>query len=142
MVDVIAVGTLLARALPYLATSADRAASHAADAVGDAAWGFAQRIWSKVGARLEARPAAQEAVADVAAAPEDEGARFVLERQLAKLFEGDPHLAAEVAAIVAEAAAAGAVNVDVRGDRNITMAGSQIANSSIVSGDANTVNPS
>jgi hypothetical protein len=142
MVDVIAVGTLLARALPYLVKSADRAATHAADAAGDAAWGFAQRIWSKVGARLESRPAAREAVADVAAAPEDEGARFVLERQLAKLFEADPQLAGEVEAIVAEAAAAGAVQVDVHGDRNITIAGSQVTNSFIVSGDANTVNPS
>lgn len=139
MVDVIAVGALLAKALPYLAKPAEHLATRAADAIGQASWGFAQRIWAKVGGRLSERPAAQEAVEEVAAAPDDEGARFVLERQLAKLFEADPDLAAEVEGIIAEAAAAGVVRVDVQGDRNVTLASSPVTNSSIISGDGNTI---
>lgn len=139
MVDVIAVGALLARALPYLAKPAERLATRAGEALGDASWEFAQRIWAKVGGRLSERPAAQEAVEEVAAAPEDEGARFVLERQLGKLFDADPGLAAEVQEIMEEAVAAGAVGVSVQGDRNVTMTSSPVTNSSIISGDGNTV---
>ena len=139
MVDVIAVGALLARALPYLAKPAERLAAQAGDAIGDASWEFAQRVWSKVGGRLRERPAAQEAVEEVAAAPQDEGARFVLQRQLGRLFEADPALAAEVEEIMAQAVAAGAVKVNVEGDRNVTLANSPVTNSSIISGDGNTV---
>ena len=112
MVDVIAVGALLARALPYLSHAADHVAKKAGEAIGDTAWEFAQRVWTKVGARLRERPAAQEALDEVAASPQDEGARFVLERQLAKVFEADPALADEVEAIMLEAAAAGVVQGD------------------------------
>ena len=139
MLDVIAVGTLLAKALPYLAKPAERLATKAGDAIGDASMEFAQRIWAKVGGRLSERPAAQEAVEEVAAAPDDEGARFVFERQLGKLFEADPELAAEVEEIMAEAVEAGAVRVNVEGERNVTITNSPVTNSSIISGDGNTV---
>ena len=134
MLDVIAVGTLLAKALPYLAKPAERLATKAGDAIADASMEFAQRIW-----RLSERPAAQEAVEEVAAAPDDEGARFVFERQLGKLFEADPELAAEVEEIMAQAVAAGAVRVNVEGERNVTITNSPVTNSSIISGDSNTV---
>lgn len=139
MVDVVAVGALLAPALPYLSRSADRLAAKAGDAIGDASWEFAQRLWAKLGARLRERPAAEEAVAEVAAAPDDAGARFVLERQLGKLLEADPELAAEVGAIMAEATAAGVVQVSVTGDRTITLANSPTTHSTIISGDGNRV---
>jgi hypothetical protein len=139
MIDVIAVGTLLARALPYISKSAERIATKAGDAIGDASLEFAQRIWDKVGGRLKERPAAQEAVEEVAAAPDDEGARFVFERQLGKLFAADPELAAEVEEIMAQAVAAGAVRVNVEGERNVTITNSPVTNSSIISGDGNTV---
>jgi len=139
MLDVIAVGALLSRALPYLAKPAERLATRAADALGEASWDFAQRVWGKVGGRLSERPAAQEAVEEVAAAPDDEGARFVLERQLDKLFAADPELAAEVEEIMAQAVAAGAVRVNVEGERNVTITNSPVTNSSIISGDSNTV---
>ena len=139
MIDVIAVGTLLARALPFISKSAERIATKAGDAIGDASLEFAQRIWDKIGGRLSERPAAQEAVEEVAAAPDDEGARFVFERQLGKLFEADPQLAAEIEEIMAEAVAAGAVRVDVEGERNVTITNSPVTNSSIISGDGNTI---
>ncbi|MDQ3678161.1 MAG: hypothetical protein M3401_15425 [Actinomycetota bacterium] len=139
MVDVVAVAALLARALPYLSKSADRVATQAGDAIGDAAWRFAQRIWAKVGGRLSERPAAQEAIDEVAATPDDEGARFVLERQLGKLFEAEPELAAEVEGVMSEAVAAGVVQVSVQGDRNVTITDSPITNSAIISADGNTV---
>jgi hypothetical protein len=142
MVDVVAVGALLAKALPYLAAPAAQLASRAGEAIGDASWDYAQRVWAKVGRRLSERPAAQEAVEEVAAAPDDDGAQFVLQRQLGKLFEADPQLAAEVEEIMAQAVAAGAVRVNVEGDRNVTLTNSPVTNSSIISGDGNTTGSS
>lgn len=134
MVDVVAVGALL---VPYLARSAERVATQASEAVGDAAWGFARRIWSKLGDRLAERPAAREAIDDVAAAPDDKGARAALERQLSKVLDADPQLAAEIEDVIREAAAAGVI--EVRGARNVVLKDAGVTNSAIVSGDGNTI---
>lgn len=137
MVDVVAVGALL---VPYLSKSAERVATRASDAIGDAAWAFARRIWSKLGDRLAERPAAQEAIDDVVAAPDDKGARFALERQLGKVLAADPQLAAEIEGVMEEAAAAGVVQV--RGERNVVVKDASVTNSPIVSGDGNTIGTS
>jgi len=134
MVDVVAVGALLA---PYLSKTVERVATRASEAVGDAAWGFAHRIWSKLGDRLAERPAAQEAVDDVAAAPDDEGARVALERQLGKVLDADPELAAEIEAVLKEAVRAGVV---VQGNRNIVIKDADLTSSAVIGGDGNTVN--
>lgn len=134
MVDVVAVGALL---VPYLSRSAERVATQASDAIGDAAWGFARRIWSKLGDRLAERPAAKEAIDDVAAAPDDKGARSALERQLSKVLGADPELAAEIEAVLKEATAAGVV--EVQGDRNVVLKDASVTNSPIVAGDGNTI---
>jgi len=137
MVDVAAVGALLAPALPYLVRSADRAANQAADALSGAAGDFAQRVWAKLGGRMSERPAAREAIADVVAAPDDEDARFVLVRQLGKLLDADPDLAAEIEGLMDEATRAG-VEIHVVGDRNVMITDATLTNSSIISGDAST----
>jgi hypothetical protein len=134
MIDVAAVGALLAPALPYLLKSADHVAAQAADAIGAATWEYAQRLWERLSARLGDRPAAQEAVADVAAAPGDEDARYVLEYQLRKLLERDAGLAAEIEELMAEAVRH--VDIRVTGDRNVTVA-APVTGSTIITGDAN-----
>ena len=136
MIDVAAVGSLLAPALPYLLQSAGRVASQASDAIGDKTWEYAQRMWEKIGARLSERPAAQEAAEDVAAAPDDEDARQVLVYQLRKLLERDAGLAAEVEQLMAEAAQH--VEIAVVGDRNVTIA-APVHRSTIIGGDDNVV---
>lgn len=137
MVDVVAMGALLARALPYLLQSADHVASRASAALGGATWEFAQRIWARLGERINERPAALEAVEDVAAAPDDAGARLALERQLSKVLAADAELAGEVDRLMGEAARAGVVRV--AGDRNVTIGGAPITNAAIITGDGNTI---
>jgi hypothetical protein len=104
MIDVVAAGALLTPALPYLLRPAEHVAPQAAQAIGDTSWEYAQRLWQKVGVRVGARPAAQAAAEDVAAAPDDEDAQAVLAYQLRKLLERDAGLAAEVEELMAEAA--------------------------------------
>lgn len=137
MIDVAAIGALLAPALPYLLKSADHAASQAASVIGDKTWEYAQRVWHKLSVRLGERPGAREAAQDVAADPADEEARQVLTYQLRKLLERDAALAAEVEEIMAEAARY--VEIRVAGDRNATMNETVVKDSTIVTGDGNTL---
>ncbi len=137
MIEVAAVGALLAPALPYLLRSAEHAASQAATAIGDKTWEYAQRVWDKLSGRLSERPGALEAAADVAADPADEEARDVLTYQLRKLLERDAELVAEIEALMAEAAQH--VEIAVAGDRNVTMNDAVVRDTTIVTGDGNTL---
>ena len=136
MIEVAAVGALLAPALPYLLKSADHVATQAADALGGTAWEFAQRVWAKVGGRLEERPAGRVAIEEVAASPADEGPRYLLDHELRKVLDADPGLAAELEEVMRAAQQAG-VEIRVAGDRNVTAVDTTITNSSIVAGDRN-----
>ena len=66
MIEVAAVGALLAPALPYLPKSADQVATQAAEALGGVTWDLAQRVWAKVGGRLRERPAGRVAINEIA----------------------------------------------------------------------------
>ncbi|MDX2647516.1 hypothetical protein PV341_28905 [Streptomyces sp. PA03-1a] len=93
------------------------------------------RIWNRLRGRVGERPAAQEAVADVAANPDDEVFRTVLFAQLRKLFTEDPAFAAEIGALFAEAQeSAGTTNVHVSGDRSIGIGGN-VTGGTISTGD-------
>ena len=140
MIDVAAIGALLAPALPYLLKSADHAASQAATAIGDKAWVYAQRVWDKLAARLGDRPGAPEAAAEVAADPADEDARMVLEYHVRKLLERDAGLAAEVEELMAEAARH--VQITVAGNRNVVVQDTDAKDVTIISGDGNTIGAS
>lgn len=137
MIDVAAIGALLAPALPYLLKSADHAASQAATAIGDKTWVYAQRVWDKLAARLGDRPGAPEAAAEVAADPADDDARAVLEYHVRKLLERDAGLAAELEELMAEAAQH--VEITIVGDRNVTLHNSTVTDTTIVAGDGNTI---
>lgn len=136
MIDVAAVGALLSPALPFLLRPAAHVASQASDAIGEKTWEYAQRLWKALEARVRERPAAQEAVEDVAADPADEEAQHVLVYQLRKLLERDAGLAAEVEELMVEAAQH--VELRVIGDRNVSVA-APVDRSTIISGDRNTV---
>ena len=137
MIEIAAVGALLAPALPYLLKSAEHAASQAASAIGEQTWKYAQRLWDKLAPRLGERPGAREAAEDVAADPADEDARQVLAYQLRKLLERDEALATEIETIMADAAQH--VEIRVAGDRNVTMNEAFVNDTTIVTGDDNTL---
>jgi hypothetical protein len=86
----------LAPFLPYLLKAGEKAAEEAGRKLGAAAWEQAQALWARLRPKVEARPALKEAVADVAANPQDEDALAALRLQLRKLLEEDPALQEEV----------------------------------------------
>jgi hypothetical protein len=131
-VDVAALTAFLAPFLPYLIRAGQRAAGDAADALGEAAWPHAQKLWARIRGKVEEKPAAQEAASDVAKAPQDERARGALELQLEKLLAEDPALAQDVGRLFGEAQAAGVVIAS--GERAIAIGGSA-TQSVFVTGD-------
>ncbi len=128
----------LAPFLPYLLKAGEKAAEEAGKKLGEAAWERARALWEKLRPKVEARPAAQEAVQDLAAAPDDPDAQATLRQQLKKLLAEDPALAEEIARLWGEAQAAG-VTVTAAGERSVAIGG-DVSGSVIITGDRNRVN--
>jgi len=101
MVDVIILTKFLSPFLPYLLKLGDKAAEEAAKKLGGDAWEKVKAIWAKLHPKVEAKPSAQEALIDVAAAPDDEDALAALRQQLKKLLKEDPALSSEIGRLLA-----------------------------------------
>jgi hypothetical protein len=101
--------SLLAPFLRELLEGPLRAAEDLAGKAGSAAWKHAESIWGKLWPKLKERPAAQEAVHDVAANPDDKDAQGALRLQLKKLLEQDSGLAGELNDLLKEAQRDGVV---------------------------------
>jgi hypothetical protein len=123
--------------LPYLARAGTEVAEAAGKAIGAAAWELSKAIWAKLKPRVDARPAAKEAVADIARDPSDSDTAAALRRQLKKIFEEDPNLLTEIAGLLDEARD-GDVIVTASGDGSVAIGGN-VNGSSIVTGNQNTV---
>ena len=112
----------LAPFLPHLLnlgkTATQKATESAAGKFGEAAWTQAQTLWSKLWPQLKTKPAAQEAVTDLAQDPGDRDLQTVLQVQLKKLFAQDHALAAEIAQIMAANPPSPAIVQTVTGDQN------------------------
>ena len=123
--------------LPYLLKAGESAADEAGKKLGELAggdaWDKAKALWCKLRLKIEARPPAQEALEDVAAAPKDEDARAVLRQQLKKLLAEDKELADGVAQIYGEVKMAG-VNIAAIGERSVAI-GRDAINTIINTGD-------
>lgn len=130
----------LAPFLPYLLKAGEKAAEEAGKKLGAAAWEKAKALWAQLRPKVEAKPAAREAVQDVAAYPKDEDARAALRLQLRKLLAEDPALAAEVARLWEGAQATGATvtTVTAAGDRSVAVGG-DVRDSTIITGNRNEV---
>lgn len=130
----------LAPFLPYLLKAGEKAAEEAGKKLGAAAWEKAKALWAQLRPKVEAKPAAREAVQDVAAYPKDEDARAALRLQLRKLLAEDPALAAEVARLWEGAQATGATvtTVTAAGDRSVAVGG-DVRGSTIITGNRNEV---
>ncbi|HEV7662866.1 MAG TPA: hypothetical protein VGQ62_04970 [Chloroflexota bacterium] len=121
--------------LPYLA----RAGEAVAPQVEAHGWEFAQQVWARLNPSVQGKPAAQEAVADLAAQPADEDAQAALRVQLKKLLAEDAELQHSLSTLLSEAHAAGTVNVDVSGNRSVGV-GRDVRGSTIITGDQNQLN--
>ncbi len=123
--------------LPYLLKAGEQAAEEAGKKPGEAAWEQTKAIWGKLRPEVEARPAMQEAVRDVAGAPDDPDAQVALRLQLKKLLTEDRALAAEITHLWEQAEAAG-LTVIASGERSVATGGS-MSRSVIITRDRNTV---
>lgn len=104
MVDVIILTKFLSPFLPYLLKIGDKATEAAAQKLGGDAWEKVKAIWVKLRPNVEAKPSAQEAIADVAETPDDEDALAALRQQLKKLLKEDPSLDSEIDRLLVSAA--------------------------------------
>lgn len=100
-----AITILLAPALPFLVSGGGKIVEEAGKALGENTPEILKSLWAKLRPKVEEKPAAAEAVEDVAKASEDADAQAALRIQLRKILESDPALAAEIAKLVEQAQA-------------------------------------
>jgi hypothetical protein len=125
--------------LPYLLKAGEKAAEEAGKKFGGDAWDRAKVLWAKLRPKVEAKPAAQEAVQDAAAAPNDDDIQAALRLQLRKLLTEDAGLAGEIERLWREAQHAG-VTVIAFGERSVAI-GRDVTGSTIMTGDQNVMKP-
>jgi hypothetical protein len=123
--------------LPDLVKMGGIAAGEASKKLSADAFESAKALWGKLRPKVEAKPAAQEAVNDVVAAPKDEDAQAALRVQIKKILAEDENLADEVSRIW-EKAKVSNVKVIASGDRSVAIGGN-VDSSVIVTGDNNQV---
>ncbi len=95
--DIALLTAFLTPFLPALTQLGEKAAGKMAEKFGEDAWNKAKAIWGRLSPQLEAKEAAQEAVTDLANAPEDEDLQTALRVQLKKLLDQNQALAVAVA---------------------------------------------
>lgn len=138
------VAVFLTPFLPHLLALAKGASKQVEDtagkALGEGAWAQAKSLWSKLWPKAQAKPAAVEAVVDVAQSPKDEDFQANLRSQIKKLMSEDPQLANEIAQLWQQTQASGVTNINVTasGERSVAVGGN-VSGSYIVTGDSNTI---
>ncbi len=130
-----AVTAFLSPLLPYLVKLGDKAGEEVAKKFGAAAWDRVKALWDRLRPGLENKPAAREAVAELAVNPDDAEAQAALRWQMRKWLEADPALAGELARWLAEARQAGVVAI-ASGERSVAVGG-DVSGSTIITGDGN-----
>ena|SRR5438552_2865657 len=96
---------------------------------------LAKTLWARLRPSIDARPAAHEAVEDVAEDPSNEDARAALRQQLRKLLAENPDLQRELARTLSEADSRGlpSLYVEASGPRSVALGGNNLG--SIGTGD-------
>jgi hypothetical protein len=117
------VAAALGPALPYLLSVAGKVTEGAERAVGADLWSRAKSLWAKLGPRVEAHPAALEAISDSARNPDDQIAQNAAVYQLRKILESDPDLATQLYQLLEAGRSAGVV---VSGERAVGIGGDAI----------------
>jgi hypothetical protein len=107
--------TFLAPALPYLVSGGKGLIQEAGKKLGEDAPELLKTLWAKLRPKVEEKPAAVEAVQDVAKAPEDSRTQTGLSIQLQKILEADSTLAAEIAKLLEGASPTTTYQAEVHG---------------------------
>ena len=121
--------------LPYLFKAGEKASEEAGRKIGKAGWEHAKMLWKRLRPKVEAKPAAMEAITDAIATPQDKDAFAALRQQLKKILAEDKALATEVARLRQEAQAAG-MTVTASGSRSVA-SGGDLSDNIIITGDSN-----
>jgi hypothetical protein len=124
--------SFLAPFVPYLFKAGEGAAEEAGKKFGAAAWEKAKALWGTLWPKVEEKPAAQEAVQDVASNPEDEDAQAALRQQVKKLLVEDSGLAQEIAEMVKAGAQAGVIAI-ASGERAVALGGDIVGSTVTIS---------
>jgi hypothetical protein len=110
-----ALTTFLAPAMPYLVSGGGELVEEAGKKLGEEGVDLLKKLWAKLRPKVEEKPAAAEAVQDVARAPEDADAQAALRLQLRKILEADSSLASEIAQLLAAAGPKTSYHAEVHG---------------------------
>jgi hypothetical protein len=78
--------------LPFLVNPGSKVIDGVLEELGSDAWNKAKSIWAILWPKLRAKPSAQEAIADLVAAPDNSDLETVFRVQLQKLLDQDPAL--------------------------------------------------
>jgi hypothetical protein len=122
--------------LPSLLKLGESTATEMGKELGAEAGSWARELWQRLAGPLSAKPAAREAVEDVARNPDDEDARAALRLQLRKLLAEDEALAGELGRLLHEWSQdpRASVQVTAKGERSVAIGG-DAAHSRISTGD-------
>lgn len=104
---------------PYLVKSGEKAAEELGKKLPD----LASRVWNAVTAKFKGKPAAEEAVKDMAARPDDADNQAAFRKELRKLLEADPQLASELERLLTSGQRGGGDIISNTGSGAITTRG-------------------
>ena len=130
---------VLAPFLPHLVTAGQKVAEGVGAELGEHGDDLARALWERLGPKVEAKPAAQEAVQDAAANPKDADAQAALRVQVRKLLNDDPALVEELTRVLEQAQPAGSVTTVTASGAGSIAAGRDIQGGTIITGDRNRV---
>lgn len=120
--------TAVATLSPYLVKMGESAA----ETLGESSVEGAGKLLGWMKSKLTGR--AQEALADLEAAPADDGNRADLTKQIRKALEADPALAAELAALLPAEASGDMVTAIASGDNSVANAVKGSGNQTYIQG--------
>jgi hypothetical protein len=107
--------TLADTAVTFLAPYLVKAGEKAAEEVGKKLPDLPGKIWHAIIASFKGKPAAEEAIKDFVAQPEDEDNRAAFRKELRKALEAEPAFARELLALIENAQRQGSDSVIVTG---------------------------
>ncbi len=134
--DIASLTAFLSPFLPFLLNlgkkATEKATESAAGKFGETAWKKAEGIWDKLQPQVDAMPDVKAAIEQVAAKPDSEARRAVLQEELEALFKAQPQLFTTIAQIMrdsnGESAARSQIQQNVSGGVVFNIADTKIEN--------------
>ena len=130
---------VLAPFLPHLVAAGQKVAEGVGKELGEHGGDVARALWERLGPKVEAKPAAQEAVQDAAANPKDADAQAALRVQVRKLLADEPALVEELTRVLQQERPAGSVTTVTASGAGSVAVGRDVQGSTIITGDRNRV---